>query len=443
VYANQQAHKNANKFPVPDRSPGRRRQDRFLDLYSQITGDVNIPTMLVKISNIVSKEMHSQSTTVYMVQPETQELHSVNSFGNILQMIKLPIQKDSLAGYCALTRESYIVSDAYGDLSYIDSDIRFDKSWDQKLNFRTKDVVCVPAVYADIVQGVIQVINSIDRPFDEDAIPPLKSLARMIGYAIYNARLYDELRTMKEVEKKKAEFMRIMIHELKSPVSAVKMLLSALPYLPKNDPRENGFNERIDRNMDKLLVLIEDVLNLSKIKSGVPMGEIKKIDIGKKLKAIMEDYREQIEAKGLTLRMRISDDVLNVRIDEMGLSLIVSNLVSNAIKYTEKGHVSVTPASVCQGSRILSNASVGTSISEAKRPPDRFSRLSCRCTQRRAEALTSISITGNTQGRQSDSEAFRHANNFQMSRFVSNVDRSDQLNPVYEIHHSDGVRVEH
>ena len=330
------------KVIAPNRSPGRRRQDRFLDLYSQITGDVNIPTMLVKISNIVSKEMHSQSTTVYMVQPETQELHSVNSFGNVLQMIKLPIRKDSLAGYCALTRESYIVSDAYGDLSYIDSDIRFDKSWDQKLNFRTKDVVCVPAVYGDIVQGVIQVINSIDRPFNEDAILPLTSLAKMIGYAIYNARLYDELSSMKEVDKKKAEFMRIMIHELKSPVSAVKMLLSALPYLPENDPRANGCHERIDRNMDKLLVLIEDVLNLSKIKSGVPMGEIKKIDVGKELKAIVEDYREQVEAKGLTLRTRISDDVLNVRIDEKGLSLIVSNLVSNAIKYTEKGHVGVT-----------------------------------------------------------------------------------------------------
>jgi signal transduction histidine kinase len=330
------------KYAVPVRSPGRRRQDTFLDLYNQITGDVNIPTMLVKITEIVTREMKSQSTTVYMVQPETQELHSVNSFGSVLQMIKLPIRKDSLAGYCALTRKSYIVSDAYGDLSYIDPDIRFDKSWDQKLNFRTKDVVCVPAVYSDSVQGVIQVINSIDKPFDETVLPPLKSLAKMIGYAIYNARLYDELRTMKEVEKQKAEFMRIMIHELKSPVSAVKMLLSALPYLPKNDPRADGFHGRIDRNMDKLLVLIEDVLDLSKIKSGVPMGEIKKIDIGRELKAIMENYREQVEAKGLALRLQIPDDMLSVRIDEKGFSLIVSNLVSNAIKYTEEGHVGIT-----------------------------------------------------------------------------------------------------
>ena len=334
----QQEKKQAAAY---DRSPGRRRQDRFLDLYSQIAGDVNIPTLLVKISNIVTKEMHSQSTTVYMVQPETQELHSVNSFGNVLQMIKVPIRKDSLAGYCAETRRSFIVADAYGDLSNIDSEIRFDRSWDQKLNFRTKDVVCVPALYGGTVQGVIQVINSVDKPFEEYAIPPLQVLATMIGYAIYNARLYDELHTMKEVEKKKAEFMRIMIHELKSPVSAVKMLLGALPYLQENDPRAQNFHERIDNNMDKLLVLIEDVLSLSKIKSGVPMGEIRMVDVGLALRAITARYQEQAEVKGLALRVQVSDDGLQVRIDEKGLSLIASNLVSNAIKYTEKGCVGV------------------------------------------------------------------------------------------------------
>jgi signal transduction histidine kinase len=330
-----------SKFKTPNRSPGRRRQDKFLDLYSKIAGDVNIPTMLVNIAKIVSAEMRSQSTTVYMVQPETEELHSVNSFGNVLQMIKLPIRKDSLAGYCALTRRSFIVSDAYGDLSSIDPEIRFDGSWDQKLNFRTKDVVCVPALYGDVIQGVIQVINSIDRPFEEDAIAPLQCLAKMVGYAIYNARLYDELHTLKEVEKRKAEFMRIMIHELKSPVANVKTMLDALKYVPSGDPREENFHTRINGNMDKLLVLIQDVLNLSKIKSGLPMGEITTVDFGQELKAIVEDYRQQIDVKGLSLRMFISQDGLNVRIDRTGLALVVSNLVSNAIKYTEKGKVGV------------------------------------------------------------------------------------------------------
>ena len=324
------------------RNSGRRKQDRFLDLYNQIAGDVNIPTMLKRISEIVSKEMQSQSTTVYMVQPETRELHSINSFGNVLNMIKVPIQKNSLAGYCALTRKSFIVADAYSDLSYIDAEIRFDRSWDQRLNFRTKGVMCVPAIYGDVVHGVIQVINSLNTRFVEDDIPPLQCLARIIGYAIYNARLYDELQTLKEVEKKEAEFMRIMIHELKSPVSAVKMLIGAMPYISKDDPELESFPGRIERNMNRLLLLIEDVLDLSKVKSGVPMGEIKVIDLGKKFHGILENYREQIKAKGLFLEVHVSGDQCEVRIDEKGLSLIFSNLISNAIKYTEKGHIRIT-----------------------------------------------------------------------------------------------------
>jgi signal transduction histidine kinase len=346
------------------RGPGRRKQDKFLDIYNQIIGDVNIPTMLEKISNIVTTEMRSRGTTVYMVQPETQESHSVNSFGNVLRLIKLPIREDSLAGYCALTGESFVVSDAYGDLSYIGPDIRFDKSWDQKLSFRTKDVICVPALYSGAVQGVIQVLNSVDRPFDENDIPPLKILADMIGYAIHNARLYDELGTMKEVEKRKAEFMRIMIHELKSPVSAAKMLLNALPYLPENDPKIGDVHQRIDVNMDKLLVLIEDVLSLSSIKSGVPMGKIGVIDFGYELKLVVANYRDQFASNGLALKTQISNDALNVRVDEKGLKLIISNLVSNAMKYTESGHVRVSLISD-DGFAVLEVEDTGMGIPEA------------------------------------------------------------------------------
>lgn len=329
---------------LKQRSPGRRRQDQFLDLYNLISGDIHIPTMLKKIAAVVCQEMKCQKTTVYMVQPATHELQSVNTFGNVLQMIRVPIREDSLAGFCALTRRSFIVDDAYGDLSCIDPRIRFDQSWDQRLGFRTRDVMCVPAVFQDELQGVIQVINNVERPFVEHDIEPLKVLARMIAYLIYNARMYDELKTMKELEKQKADFIRIMVHELKSPVSSAKMLLDSLPYLEEGDPRRGDLPQRMGVRLDQLLGIIDDILSLSRVKSGRPLGEVKVLNIAGEIRAAVDQYREQAAGKGLAMDVDIREENVPVRIDTQGFTLIMSNLVSNAIKYTDKGSVGISMA---------------------------------------------------------------------------------------------------
>ncbi len=96
--------------------------------------------------------------------------------------------------------------DAYGDLKYLDSGIKFDKSWDEMNNFRTHDVICTPAIFKGEVIGVVQVINSKGDIFHESDILPLENISRFIAYALYHARLYDELATFKGLEKEKAEF---------------------------------------------------------------------------------------------------------------------------------------------------------------------------------------------------------------------------------------------
>ncbi len=78
------------------------------------------------------------------------------------------------------------------------------------------------------VMGVIQVINSKGEPFQESDIETLKNIARFVAYALYHAQLYDELATLKGLEKEKAEFMRILVHELRSPVATSKMLVSSM-----------------------------------------------------------------------------------------------------------------------------------------------------------------------------------------------------------------------
>jgi CheY-like chemotaxis protein len=125
----------------------------------------------------------------------------------------LPIKESSLAGYCAVTGRSYVVPDAYGDLSVIDERLHFDRSWDKKTQFRTRDVMCTPAMFKGKIMGVIQVLNGKDRSFQESDLNVLKNISHMVGYALYHAKIYDDLATMKKMEMEKARFMQIILEE--------------------------------------------------------------------------------------------------------------------------------------------------------------------------------------------------------------------------------------
>lgn len=315
----------------------------LFELYEQMLGDVDIERVLQQTTDVVRQLFDADRATTYLVRQETQELESVVVIGNVSRRIRVPIRADSLAGYCALTGKSFIIPDAYGDLSGIDPQLRFDKSWDELNQYRTRDVMCTPTVFRDEVLGVVQVINSRGEAFQDADLLALQSAARFVGYALYHARLYDEVATLRGLEKEKAEFMRILVHELKSPITASKMLATSLLRYGNihNEQVANALG-RIQTRMEELLGLVEDVLHLSRIKAGRPLGEIVVCDLAAETETGCERYREEARAKDLDMAVNLPGSPVSVRVDLQGYSLILSNLVSNAIKYTPAGSVTVS-----------------------------------------------------------------------------------------------------
>lgn len=314
----------------------------LFDLYDRMLGDIEIPAVLRDVADVVRQNFHCERASIYLIDATTDELESVAVIGNVARTIRVPISRSSLAGFCAKTRRTFLVPDAYGDLSGIDPGLRFDRKWDELNNFRTRDVMCAPALFRDEVVGVVQVINSKDHPFRESDLAPLRIASRLIGYALYHARIYDDLATLKQLEKQKAQFMRVMVHELKSPVAGAKMMADALQYHQSiaGTPAIDVTRKIADR-MGRLTSLIKDLLELASVKSGDPLGEISIVDLVQITEECCEPYREQAEQKSLTLTMDVPAEPLRVRFDSQGYRLVLSNLVSNAVKYTPSGSVSV------------------------------------------------------------------------------------------------------
>ena len=314
---------------------------QLFELYDQMLGEVDIVQVLHHTTQVVREVLEAERATTYLVRPDTQELVSTAIIGNVSRTIRVPIREDSLAGYCALTGRSFVIPDAYGNLSSIDPKLRFDRSWDEINQYRTRDVMCAPAAFKGELMGVVQVLNRRQRPFCETDLLPLQSVSHFVAYALYHAKLHDELATLKCLEREKAEFMRILVHELRAPVGASKSLAAALRYVNQEDVKLNSVLGRIEARMDELLTLVDDILHLSQIKEGRPLGDIAVHDLAIKTRTDCEPYLDEATAKGLSLSLDLPASPVLVRIDLQAYHLILSNLVSNAIKYTPAGSIQV------------------------------------------------------------------------------------------------------
>jgi len=314
---------------------------QLFELYDQMLGEVDVVRVLNHTTQVVRQVLEADRATTYLVRPDTQELVSTAIIGNVSRTIRVPIRADSLAGYCALPGRSFVIPDAYGDLSSVDPNLRFDRSWDEINQYRTRDVMCAPAAFKGELMGVVQVINRRERTFCETDLLPLQSVSRFVAYALYHAKLYDEVATLKGLEREKAEFMRMLVHELRAPVGASKSLAAVLRYVNPEDAQLNSVLGRIEARMDEMLTLVEDILRLSQIKAGRPLGDIAVYDLVVKTRTDCEPYLDEATVKGLSLSLDLPASPLLVRMDLQAYHLILSNLVSNAIKYTPAGSIQI------------------------------------------------------------------------------------------------------
>lgn len=147
----------------------------------------------------------------------------------------------------------------------------------------------------------------------------------------------------KELEKAKDEFISITSHELRTPMSIVKSYLWMLQSDKGGElnEKQRKYVEKALSGTERMIALISDMLNVSRIEQGKIEFKKEKIDIREYLEDIREELEMKAKEKNLYLNIEHDANVKTIYADKQKLREVIINLVGNAIKFTDEGGITI------------------------------------------------------------------------------------------------------
>ena len=199
---------------------------------------------------------------------------------------------------------------------------------------RLRTVLAFPVRIGDEVTGVMEFYTRDKHEPDEDLLRLMDALGRQMGSFVERARLFEELDT---ANRHKTDFLAILAHEMRTPLSAITNALYILEHIELPDHRAGQQVLTANRQTRQLARLVEDLMDISRISQGKLDLRMERIAICQTARAAADAIAPLMESRGQELRCDITPETLFVRGDAARLEQVLTNLLSNAAKYTEPG----------------------------------------------------------------------------------------------------------
>lgn len=329
-------------------------------LTKTLVGTLEMNRILNAIMDAIIKVGKVDRALMYLLDPTGKYLIATVGRGDdpkLYEGLKLELAKSSLRKVIE-TRKPLVVENIYKNP---DVNIEYAEA------VKTEGFAAVPLAVEDKVFGVIGVdTKTTKRPIKSIDIHLLNTLANQAAIAISNARLFEEQQTftkklkeevkkatrdlriankeLQKLDRAKSEFISIASHQLRTPLTIIKGYVSMMlegSFGTLNEQQVDSL-QKVYLSNERLIQLVEDLLSISRIESGRMEFTMQPLDLKTLVEEVVEELRPNAQKKNLYLHFEPQKEPLPlIKADKKKIHESISNIVDNAIKYTQKGGITV------------------------------------------------------------------------------------------------------
>jgi PAS domain S-box-containing protein len=182
---------------------------------------------------------------------------------------------------------------------------------------------------------VLLIVDGAERAFRQRTTPMRDAENRLVGAVL----LLEDITHLREIDRLKSEFIAGASHELRTPLTGLEMGIHLLLEAPAGDlsPRQLELLTMCRDDAMRLDELVKDLLDLSRIEAGRDAPQLTPVSLADLLTEALKPLRQQASAKNVTLQVNADAGLPEAFVDRSQVERVITNLVTNAIRATERG----------------------------------------------------------------------------------------------------------
>jgi len=315
--------------------------ERLLEVVRGLTTAPDLESFLQTIINEAIELTNSELASILEYDETAEELRflAMHWFQrDLLRPMGVPLD-GSAAGWVYRRGQPLIIQDVRVDQRHF-------KVVDHVTKHDTHSLVAVPLMVRGEVVGVLEALNKKDEAhYTEEDLTILETLGALAAQAMKNANLQRKVRAtsieLAELERLKTDFIAITSHELRTPLG---LILGHATFLRELAGAQYGDQlDMIIRNATKLKEIVENLSDVDNVQTGAARIRSQKVSLAKTAQDVILTFQDEANSRNITLTCEIGESPFYVNVDEVKLSIALSNLIKNALQFTESGgHVTVS-----------------------------------------------------------------------------------------------------
>jgi signal transduction histidine kinase len=367
--------------------------ERLLEVTRNLSTMVDLETYLQSILSAATELTDSETASLMEYDDTAQELRFkyVPWFHReAISSAKIPLNA-SVAGWIFLHVKPLVIDD-------VKKDPRHYGKIDDLASFTTRSLLGVPLILHGRPMGVFEVFNKAGGVhYTEEDVFIVETLASLATTALQNDVLEGNVLSSQEeardLDRLKNEFIAITSHELRTPLGLILGHATFLRELVGNEYQEQV--DAIIRNATRLKEIIESLSNVDNYQTGGASLRSRKISVARIVEDVSASFRDMAVQKGVTLKVDIERGQ-NMFVDADGskIAIVLSNLVKNALTFTNDGGHVIIHGGLESGfvKVVVEDDGVGISAKDLPRIFERFYQVESHLTRRHGGMGLGLSV---------------------------------------------------